>query len=157
MGSFWNPPASRSGSPKKKRKSLPCFSCMAELLGIFLKASERVHCWGNSIPALGLARLGICSWAPFGRHLTRPSLGSDFVQAGGCDGDPVLQIVGLPRGFAFQELCCCRACPNRAELPDRDAGEASANLHLNLQMIEVSSVSGGMKKSMLSGVPPVPT
>lgn len=40
---------------------------------------------------------------------------------------------------------------------ERDAGEASANLHLNLQMIEVSSVSGGMKKSMLSGVPPVPT
>lgn len=71
-------------------------------------------------------------------------------RVGAVDRDLVLQIARLPRGFAFQELCCCRACPKHAELPERDAGEVSANLHLNLQIIEVSSVSGGMKKSMLN-------
>lgn len=69
----------------------------------------------------------------------------------------ILQIAGLPGGFAFRELCCCRARPKHAELPEEDVGEVSANPHLNLQMIEVSSVSDGTKKSMLSVVPPVPT
>lgn len=89
--------------------------------------------------------------------LARASLGSDFVQGEGCGCHLVLQIAGFPRGFAFQELCCCRARPKHAELPDRDAGEVSANLHLNLAVIEGSSVSDGMKESMLSVVPPVPT
>lgn len=54
-------------------------------------------------------------------------------------------------------LCCCRASPNHTELAEEDAGEVSAYLPLNLRMIEVSSLSDGVEKSMLCVVPPVPT
>lgn len=119
------------GAQKKEQKEeMSCFSSLlrGSCLGYFLKhlslftAEETgflLRCWLG----LGSAAEWEKSWAPFESHLSsgiwHVPLWVLILSRVGAVTETVLQIAGLPRGFALQELCCCRACPKYAELPER--------------------------------------
>lgn len=127
---FLESPSVQAWSPKKRTKgrNVLLFKPLAwQLLGVLkhlslFTAEETgflLRCWLG----LGSAAEWEKSWAPFESHLSsgiwHVPLRVLILSRVGAVTETVLQIAGLPQGFALQELCCCRACPKYAELPER--------------------------------------